>query len=322
MIFKALEQAHLRDAAELFAAAYRRQREEVPILDASFCNAETVLPKLEPFLEKGQGIAVFSNDKMAGFMLGVQIDNFLSPNRGVYIPEWAHASIDENTFDIYRIMYREMGRQWVADGCLTHAINFLECAKDAQESFVWSGFGGICFDAVRPVEKMGAEMPKGVHISPMEEKDVPEWLPMVEASSRHLAASPSFIPHLDSANPDDLRKMLKQPGNAAWMARLNGEPVGYMKVTPVGDGAAWVVNGERKFAVNGAYVMPEFRGKGIARSLLSAIMDWGAVNGFERCSVDFEATNPEACHFWLKHLKPVCRSFVRRLDSRILKSNQ
>ena len=81
-----------------------------------------------------------------------------------------------------------------------------------------------------------------------------------------------------------------------------------------------MVNGERKFAINGAFVYPGHRGRGMAGALLSAIMDWGVAEGFERCSVDFEATNLEACHFWLKHFRPACRSFVRRLDERIINS--
>lgn len=94
-----------------------------------------------------------------------------------------------------------------------------------------------------------------------------------------------------------------------------------MKVAPIEDGAAWVVNGDRKIAVNGAYVKPEHRGKGIAKVLLSTIMDWAAKEGLIRCSVDFEATNLEASRFWLKYFQPVCRSMVRRLDQRIVRDH-
>jgi hypothetical protein len=49
-------------------------------------------------------------------------------------------------------------------------------------------------------------------------------------------------------------------------------------------------------------------------------MDWAVEEGFVRCSVDFEATNLEACQFWLKHFQPACRSMIRRLDERILQT--
>lgn len=47
-------------------------------------------------------------------------------------------------------------------------------------------------------------------------------------------------------------------------------------------------------------------------------MEWALKEGFVRCSVEFEATNVEACRFWLKYFEPVCRSMVWRLDERIL----
>lgn len=104
------------------------------------------------------------------------------------------------------------------------------------------------------------------------------------------------------------------------MAWDGNEAIGYMKVAPVEDGAALMVNGERRFAVNGAYVKTEYRGKGIAKLLLSTIIEWAIKERFVRCSVDFEAANLEACQFWLKYFQPVCRSMVRRLDERISKS--
>jgi GNAT superfamily N-acetyltransferase len=170
------------------------------------------------------------------------------------------------------------------------------------------------------VEEIPVNLPDGLRIARLREKDVPAWLPMVDAQTRHMARSPAFVPYLEQETSNGLADFLKQPGNRAWIAWDGNEPVGYMRVTPIGNGAAWIVNGDRKFAINGAYVNPEFRCRGIARALLSEIMDWGLENGFIRCSVDFEATNPEACQFWLRHFQPVCRSMIRRFDERILKT--
>ncbi len=315
-----LDASHLKEACGIFEAAFRKERCDAPILDETFGTAARVMPKLLSCIEKTPGVAVTENGKLVAYMTGIQIEKFLSPHRGVYSPEWAHGSIAGNDFELYRLMYRELGQRWVENGCITHAINFMNHSVDAWNAFVWNGFGGICFDAIRPVEKLNAEIPGGIRISQLEEKDIAFLLPLVDASARHLAASPSFVPYTEPETLDALSEALKTPGNHAWMAWSGSEPVGYMKVTPAGNGAAWIVNGERKFAINGAYVNPEFRGRGIARHLLSSIMDWGLEQGFARCSVDFEMTNPEACGFWLKHFRPVCRSMVRRLDEDILKT--
>lgn len=315
-----LKRSQLEEAAELFAASYRCQREKTPILDEYQGTAEKVLPMLEHCLERHPGVAAFENGRLAGYMTGMFFHGFLGVHQGAWCPEWAHGSVQENAFMLYRHMYKEIGQVWMQHGCLTHAINFMNHAKEAQEAFCWNGFGSICVDAVRPVQPIQVNISQELVITPVSMEDIPVWLPMIEEHNRHLAAAPAFKPYLEAETEKDLQEMLRSPGNHAWMAWLDGEAVGYMKVAPVEDGAAWVVNGERKVAVNGATVKPEYRGRGIAKALLAAVMEWASREGFMRCSVDFEATNLEACEFWLKYFQPVCRSMIRRLDERILKT--
>lgn len=321
MVVVDLKQSNMEEACKLFVASYNHQRKSVPILDIGNASAEKIMPLLKGCLEHpGRGVAVYDNGKMAGYMTGFYVDGLLGVHKGAYCGEWAHASVNENAFEIYRLMYQAMGQRWVEDGCLTHAINIMNYAREAQDAFCWNGFGSVCVDAVRPVEPMNMEMPEGISITQIQEKDIPVWLPLVDGLNRHLAKSPAFKPYLELEESEELGSILSQPGNFAWMALMDNKAIGYVSVAPKVSGAAWMVNGEDKFAVNGAYVKPKYRGKGIAKLLLSAIMEWAIKEGFVRCSVDFEATNLEACQFWLKHFQPVCRSMVRRLDERILKS--
>ncbi|HEY5585286.1 MAG TPA: GNAT family N-acetyltransferase [Ruminiclostridium sp.] len=320
MVVVELKQSHIEEACKLFAASYHFQRELVPILDESNASVEKIMPMLKNNLENYSGVAAVENGRLLGYMTGMFIQGLLGVNKGVFVPEWAHASVTNNSFNIYRSLYQTIGQQWVDNGCLTHAIQFMSHAQEAQEAFCWNGFGRICIDAVRPVELINLEVPEGFHITPIQEKDIPILLPLVDGISRHLTKSSAFKPYLEPERREELNSKLKQSENYAWMVWAGNETIGYSSVTPNEDGAAWIVNGKCKFAVNGAYVKPEYRGIGIAKLLLSTIMEWAKKEGFIRCSVDFEATNLEACQFWLKHFKPVCKSMVRRLDERILKS--
>jgi GNAT superfamily N-acetyltransferase len=315
-----LKLSQLDEVCEIFSSSYHRQRAQTPILDENNGKMEKVLPMLQHNLENHPGVAAMENGHMVGYMTGMYFDGILGVHKGAYSPEWAHGSVPDNAFSIYRRLYKEMGQQWMKQGCLTHAINFMHHAREAQKAFCWNGFGSICFDAVRPVQPIKVEIPAGMTIAPIKEEDIPLWLPMVNEHNRHLATAPAFKPYLEAETEKDLLDTLQAPGNHAWMAWLDAEAVGYMKVASEEDGAAWMINGEKKVAVNGATVKPEYRGKGIAKALLSGIMDWAVEEGFVRCSVDFEATNLEACQFWLKHFQPACRSMIRRLDERILQT--
>lgn len=313
-----LKESLLEEACELYSASYRHQRELVPILDESNGNQERIHSMLKKFLEDHPGVAAMENGRLMGYMAGRYYNGLLGVHKGAFVPEWAHASVKENPFEIYRRMYQAIGQRWVEQGCLTHAIQFLSYTDKAQEAFCWNGFGRVCIDAIRPVEAINVEMPQGISSALIQEKDIPAWLTLVDGHNRHLAKSPAFKPYLESEMERELADVIKRPGNGTWIAWKDGEAIGYMSIAPKVDGAAWIVNGERKIAISGAFVKPEFRGKGISKALLSTIMEWAAGEGFVRCSVDFEATNLEACRFWLKHFQPACRSMARRLDERIL----
>jgi GNAT superfamily N-acetyltransferase len=69
-------------------------------------------------------------------------------------------------------------------------------------------------------------------------------------------------------------------------------------------------------AITGAYVLPEFRGKGVAEALLDTLLAWAKAQGKTTCSVDFESSNGYAAGFWLRYFKPVCYSLLRRVDPR------
>ncbi len=320
MEIRELKYNDIEEACELFAAAYERQRKAVPILDEENSRRDILAEKLRQNMLT-PGVAAYRNGKMIGFMTGLYIDGLLGVHKGVLVPEWAHASVPENAFEIYRKMNRAIGQEWVNDGCLTHAVVFLNTDREAQDAFVWNGFGSACVDAIRPVGSLGAaDLMKGLRIGVISENEADEILPLFDAHYKHLSRAPVFNPYMEPETADMIKEMLSEPGGRIWAVWDGDTAVGYMKAAHVEDGAAWIVNGKNKLCVNGAYVMPEYRGRGIAAALLSTIMEWAASNGYERCSVDFEATNLEACSFWMRYFQPVCRSYVRRLNENIMKT--
>lgn len=320
MIISELKQCKLGEACQLFIDAYLHQRELMPILDEKNAHKEKIMSMLEWCTKEHLAVAAYESGKMVGYMTGFYVDEFLGMHKGAYSPEWTHGAVRGKAFECYRLMYQAIGQSWVKDGCITHGINLMSFAQEAREAFYWNGFGSLCIDAVRPVEPLSVEALEGFHIRALEEKDMQDLYSMTHEHYRHLATAAAFKPYLEPCGLEELQSMVKEPGNIVWMAWKGHEAAGYMKVAPFEDGAAWIVNGESKFAVNGAYIKPQYRGMGLARLLLSAIMAWAMKEGFKRCSVDFEAGNLEACRFWLRYFQPVCMSMLRRLDERILRS--
>jgi c-di-GMP-related signal transduction protein len=52
-----------------------------------------------------------------------------------------------------------------------------------------------------------------------------------------------------------------------------------------------------------------------AKALFNKGLKYYAEKGYERCSVDFESTNPEATHFWMNYFEPVCISVMRLTEA-------
>lgn len=311
---------YLEECVALFLAGFQRQAAGSPALDTRRADAEVLTAMLEKVVDRHGGIAVTDNARLVGYMAGILMDDLSGSPKRVYCPEWAHAAQPDNAFDTYRTLYQAIGQRWADAGCTTHTINLLHVDTAVRESMCWSGFGYLCIDAVRLVELVGVVVPSGLHVIPVESSDVAEWLPMLQGLNSHLAASPVFKPDTHAETAEELAAWLAAPDNHAWMALMGTRPVGFMKCAPREEGAAWLVDSDQSFAVNGAFVNPAERAGGVARTLLSTIMSWAQETGRPRCSVNFEATNPEACRFWLRHFQPVCVSMVRRLDGRVIKA--
>jgi GNAT superfamily N-acetyltransferase len=64
----------------------------------------------------------------------------------------------------------------------------------------------------------------------------------------------------------------------------------------------------------GAFLIEEYRGRGIYQNLLQVVLTILRKEGVRRIGVDFETTNPTALNFWTKYFDCYTHSFARRID--------
>jgi GNAT superfamily N-acetyltransferase len=132
------------------------------------------------------------------------------------------------------------------------------------------------------------------------------------ALERHEAAAPTFWLH----ELGDFGERLRRPGNAAWLAVVDGKAVGFLAVEPGDDCECALLSDARTVNISGAYTVEAWRGMGAAASLLDHALAWAQSQGYERCSVDFESMNSLAARFWMRWFEPVSYSLVRSIDER------
>jgi len=145
-------QKHIEDAARLFVSSYKNQKEHIGCLPSNFEKLETVTRLLEGILETHPGVVAISDRRLTGYLTGfIKIPDFKGISLGVYVPEWAH-SAENIPGKSFQSMYDSISRDWVSDGCFTHAVTFFASDTTLRDLLYWSGFGLLVVDAISQKE--------------------------------------------------------------------------------------------------------------------------------------------------------------------------
>ncbi len=318
MEIRPLQKENIPAAAALFAANFRQQRLAVPFLPGRMEDPSISAALLEKMLSQPRGVVAFEKDRLVGYMAWWIIEGFRDTGREAgFVPEWAHATVEERKPAIYRALYRAAAGIWSRAGCDTHAITLLASDKTAVDTWFWNGFGLTVVDAIRSIEPLSNDPDKAQTLSPgysVRKASLADTEMLAELENehvRHYAQPPVMMVPFKPNNASEYRRFLIHPSNYAWLALKNGEPAGYLRFQAKSEGAAEVVSGPGTIANTGAFVRSAHQGNGLASAMLDAALSDFSSKGFVCCSVDFESFNPEAASFWTRYFTPVCLSMVR-----------
>ncbi|MBL7778487.1 MAG: GNAT family N-acetyltransferase [Chitinophagales bacterium] len=118
-----------------------------------------------------------------------------------------------------------------------------------------------------------------------------------------------------SSENDDFQKLVFQLDS--YLAKLNGDEndfyaafnktnllqhvaVGYSENMPVACGAIKKID-QDTIEIKRMYVLPEFRGKGVATAMLKALENWGKELGYKRAVLETSIKMPEAINLYRKN---------------------
>ena len=183
---------HLEEAAALVALRYQAERAQNQLFPARFEQAEAIIPRLQEPVGKVPGVAAIHDNRLVGFLLGFRCPLFRRI-RGVFIPDWGHAADGTNRYDLYRDMYAEISKAWIANGCFAHSIQLFAHEREASEAWFSLGFGMRGIDALRdlnPARSLNTE----IEIRQAGQEDIETLLSLTLELEHHLAATPIFLP--------------------------------------------------------------------------------------------------------------------------------
>jgi ribosomal protein S18 acetylase RimI-like enzyme len=157
----------------------------------------------------------------------------------------------------------------------------------------------------------------------LEQKEFQLIYPIGIRLSKHLWESPMFLRYKENpeeeknGDPDKFAQWQIQQKIRYFAAKVNEKVIAYIKVSDEGENFVGEVNCMKH--IQGAYCLPEYRGKGIVQKLLNCIIKKLQNENILLLGVDFESFNPAASGFWLKYFTEYTQSVVRRIDDRFIK---
>lgn len=309
------ETKHIREAMELALAAYYEERQhvmELPQIDD--------IPDLYDYAENGLGVAAFDNGKMTGFLCCCEpFDNAFRATdvRGVFSPMGANAAVSKNRSQIYAAMYQAAGEKWIKTGAVSHAVCLYAHDEELQWQFFQYGFGLRCIDAIRPMELIDCESCTGYDLVELSKEEFSLVYPLHLALYRHYCESPFFMNRKPESQEEFVASSL-QDGGRYFAAKRYGELCAFLKISVPGE--TFITTDSSYQHIDGAYCLPEHRGRGLYQNLLNFTIAVLKREGYTRLGVDFESFNPTGRGFWLKYFTAYTHSVTRRIDERILQT--
>jgi ribosomal protein S18 acetylase RimI-like enzyme len=307
-----LDPAFLPQAAALFGEKFKRLRQAVTCVPDRLQEPQLVIDRLAFLVDNYPAFMALDGGRLVGYLAAWLVDDFRGAGRkAAYSPEWGHAALPGQEHLVYKALYRPAAGRWAESGCQMHAITLLADDHMAEKIWFWNGFGLVVVDAVRSTGPLGipSSSPISFHKASMD--DIPILCALDEEHWRHYTRSPIFMAPRPGWNADQAGAFLARPQNNVWLALDGSSPAGFIRFAAMERDSVDILDAESVIYISGAYVRPDYRGRGIATHLLDRALQDYARQSFTCCSVDFESANPEAASFWPRYFEPVCYSLLR-----------
>lgn len=234
---------------------------------------------------------------------------------GVFSPMGANGAVGEHRAQIYARMYQAAAPKWVRAGATSHTVALYGHDNEAQEQFFRYGFGMRCVDAIRDMGEIDAACCEDYAFTELTSDDFLQILPLDHLLDAHMAASPTFILR-PSDTPESFLRKSESSQSTYLVAKFRDQVVAYLRAEPGGE--TFIRNLPGYLHINGAFCLPEHRGRGLPQQLLRLLVNKLRTLGYAHLGVDFESINPAASGFWLKHFAPYTSVVVRRIDEYVL----
>jgi ribosomal protein S18 acetylase RimI-like enzyme len=312
MRFEPLTNQHIPEAVALAQDAYARERAHVPALDVEDVTG-VLTGAIGTLVEHGHGVAAVEDGRLLGYMAFFgPYGNFWGTGMGCFTPLHGHGAAGPNRTRLTSLLFQHAAEVVAAQGTDTFAITTYRHDHEAATALALNGFGIRNADAIREIDRpLAVEPTPGITYAEIAKAEAVNLLPLKNGLVRHLRQSPAFVAN-DEFTPESFAELLDERPTRFFVARDGDTPVGYMELADQGE--SYLSAAPDMQNICGAFLLPDYRGRGIYQNLLRLVLDTLRDEGFRRVGVDFETMNPTALNFWPRYFDVYTHSYARRID--------
>ena len=322
MNIQSFDPQHIPSIAKLYCQSLTPLQSSTA-LSPDLLGPRVIEQNIQQNTDRLHGYVAMEQDDLVGWFIYFKPHfPFFSRTKGIYSPDWGFGAVGDHRIHIMEALYTHASKPWMSEGRFTHTLSVDPTDHDLLQSLFALGFGQQVLDAVRDLSPIQGNPAITIRKATLEDEDL--LAAMDKKIDQHLTASPCYLYCEEDDDDEPEEAWMAEPGNTAFIAYIEGKPVGAIKAHAPEADLSYLVQILEKdtLAVCGMQVDPKYRGQGIAAALLNAVIDDAKATGKARLSVDFETANVAGRRFWLRHFDPVRICVVRRLDDRFFDLEQ
>lgn len=308
---------HFSEANELFATNYKIERSRVKSLPPYKQIEVLAKTRLKTILKKHQGLVALENNKVVGYMMYIQGGKLFGNSECAFVPLIGHSATTNNKTVIYQSLFNKAAAIWVENRKLSLIVTLFEHDQNLEQFWFKNGFGQRCADAMTNFDSNYKTNEK-IIIKKATKATLIDVKKLHKTHTQYYQTAPLFMPGDNSDSFAELSEWFNKSNRHLWIAYLDEEPVGYMRIEDTGE--SFITQTSDTVSITSAFINPEFRKKGIGITLLDTVKTYlKEETNYKRCGVDYESINPLARYFWETHFTPYTKTVTRRIDEGIIK---
>lgn len=312
--FKNLEEQYIKEACKLAQEEYRvacRKNDELIPYDFEIELQEMITE----LFQNGQGKVALQQGSVIGYIaFWGPWEGCFGNVKGVFSPLGGSAFGGQDRGKLASRLFQEVAKDLAKDNVFSFALSRYAEDEELGKAFVMNGFGIRCTDAIMKLSKRSiiSEQDNELIFRVAQVEDAEEVSMFMRGLVRHLCKSPTFFPtnikdYSIHVSTTDLQRI--------FVVKDKQKVIGYMQIE--NEAETFITTHEEIVNICGMFILPEYRGMGIAQQLLEYVCKSVEDSGKKYLGVDCETLNPNALSFWGKYFKKYTYSYIRRIDERI-----